>query len=249
MDNRRNYYRILHVQEDAPEEIIRTSYRTLMQRMKMHPDLGGDHWDAMLINEAYATLIDPERRAQYDETLREAVESRRRDPDLSGRPPTFEAHEPRDPFPEPAEDDPDRCPLCRTPHGHGEMIPASARCIRCNGPLYPAVKRMFGEAGRRAIGRTPKEIEVVCTVFGNFAVEELRTVTDDVSPHGLRLRTEHAIPLGARMKIECPTLSAIGVVRHCRRAPGDPERMWRVGVEFLTLQLFQNRGAFVSDSA
>jgi hypothetical protein len=41
MKNRRNYYRILHVQEDAPEEIIRTSYRTLMQRMRMHPDLGG----------------------------------------------------------------------------------------------------------------------------------------------------------------------------------------------------------------
>ena len=32
MQNRRNYYRILHVQQDAPVEIIKTSYRTLMHR-------------------------------------------------------------------------------------------------------------------------------------------------------------------------------------------------------------------------
>jgi hypothetical protein len=38
--NRRNYYRILHVQPDAPMEVIRASYRTLMQKLRFHPDLG-----------------------------------------------------------------------------------------------------------------------------------------------------------------------------------------------------------------
>src|SRR5215218_2791183 len=66
MQNRRNYYRILQVQPDAPAEVIRTSYRTLMQRLKMHPDLGGDHWNATLLNEAFTTLNDPDRRAAYD---------------------------------------------------------------------------------------------------------------------------------------------------------------------------------------
>lgn len=247
MDNRRNYYRILHVQEDAPEEIIRTSYRTLMQRMKMHPDLGGDHWDAALINEAYATLIDPGRRADYDRELPGTAESRRNAPDLSGRPPTFNSKPPGEPFVPPVEDDVDRCPLCQTPHEFGAAIPASARCIRCDSPLYPAVKRTFDENGRRVVGRNPRQLDVACMVFGNFSVEHLHTVSDDVSPNGMRLRTEHAIPTGARMRIECEMLSGIGVVRHCRRAPGDPERMWRIGIEFLTLQLRQNRGAFVSD--
>src|SRR5690606_3216066 len=59
--NRRNYYRVLHVQPDAPTEIIRMSYLTLMRRLKMHPDLGGDHRKAALINEAFATLVDPVR--------------------------------------------------------------------------------------------------------------------------------------------------------------------------------------------
>ena len=53
MKNKRNYYRVLHVQPDAPKEIIRSSYRTMMQKLRMHPDLGGDDWNASLINEAY----------------------------------------------------------------------------------------------------------------------------------------------------------------------------------------------------
>ena len=52
MKNRRNYYRILQVQPDAPAEIIRTSYRTLMHKLKMHPDLGGKS----LVNDAVALM-------------------------------------------------------------------------------------------------------------------------------------------------------------------------------------------------
>ena len=65
----RTYYEVLHVSRDAPVEIIRGSYRTLMQRLKCHPDLGGDTATAALINEAYAVLSDTERRAAYDARL------------------------------------------------------------------------------------------------------------------------------------------------------------------------------------
>jgi len=64
--NRRNYYRILHVQPDAPASVIKGNYRTMQQKMRAHPDLGGDHWNAALINEAYATLRNPVRRRSYD---------------------------------------------------------------------------------------------------------------------------------------------------------------------------------------
>ncbi|MFK8019196.1 MAG: DnaJ domain-containing protein [Pseudomonadales bacterium] len=69
MKNKRNFYRILHVQPDAPVELIRMSYRTIMQKLKKHPDLGGDEWDAAVINEAYSVLCDPKMRAVYDERL------------------------------------------------------------------------------------------------------------------------------------------------------------------------------------
>jgi len=69
MNNKRNYYRILHVQPDAPKEIIQSSYRTLMQKLKAHPDLGGEDWNAAIINEAYKILIDSEKRHTYDVSL------------------------------------------------------------------------------------------------------------------------------------------------------------------------------------
>lgn len=69
LNNKRNYYRILHVQPDAPVEVIRASYRTLMQRLKQHPDLGGEHWNAILINEAHDALVDEDRRRVYDRML------------------------------------------------------------------------------------------------------------------------------------------------------------------------------------
>ncbi len=66
---RRNYYRILNVQPDASLDIIRNSFRTLMQKLKLHPDLGGNAQEAAIINEAYQVLSDPEQRAKYDAEL------------------------------------------------------------------------------------------------------------------------------------------------------------------------------------
>lgn len=69
MQDRRNFYRILQVQPDAPVEVIRHNYRTLLQKLRLHPDLGGDHRAASTINQAWNTLRDPQRRAAYDQQL------------------------------------------------------------------------------------------------------------------------------------------------------------------------------------
>lgn len=69
MKNKRNYYRILYVQPDAPSEVISASYRTLMQKLKQHPDLGGENWNASVINEAYRVLAHTEKRRAYDRVL------------------------------------------------------------------------------------------------------------------------------------------------------------------------------------
>ena len=69
MNNRRNYYRILNVQPDASMEVIRANYRALLQKLKLHPDLGGDSGAASGINQAYQVLRNPEKRAAYDNQL------------------------------------------------------------------------------------------------------------------------------------------------------------------------------------
>lgn len=69
MENRRNFYRILEVQPDASFDAIRHNYKLLLHKLRMHPDLGGNSRDAALINLAYETLRDPEKRLSYDRQL------------------------------------------------------------------------------------------------------------------------------------------------------------------------------------
>jgi curved DNA-binding protein CbpA len=68
MAGSRSYYDILNVAPGAELVVIEAAYRALMK--KYHPDQGtaeaGDA-SAAQINEAFALLRDPERRAEYDQ--------------------------------------------------------------------------------------------------------------------------------------------------------------------------------------
>jgi len=57
-------YEVLQVDRAAEPEVIRAAYRTLARRY--HPDFGGDARLMASINEAWAVLGDPDRRAAYD---------------------------------------------------------------------------------------------------------------------------------------------------------------------------------------
>ena len=65
-----DYYVVLGVTEDADEETIRSAFRGLARRF--HPDVGAGSSPARFqrAREAYETLVDPERRRQYDHQLR-----------------------------------------------------------------------------------------------------------------------------------------------------------------------------------
>lgn len=73
MDTKQNYYQLLHVLPDAPAPVIKASYRAMMQKLRHHPDLGGDPSLAQLLNLAADTLCDPARRARYDSQLQESA--------------------------------------------------------------------------------------------------------------------------------------------------------------------------------
>lgn len=77
MAKRQSYYDILRVSPDAEPEVIAAAHRTLMAKLKKHPDLGGDPAEAILINRAYEILSNPEERAVYDSLLVKADEARR----------------------------------------------------------------------------------------------------------------------------------------------------------------------------
>jgi DnaJ-class molecular chaperone len=59
-----DYYKILGVNENASQDDIKKAYKKLA--MKNHPDRGGDTKKFQEISQAYDTLGDNQKRAQYD---------------------------------------------------------------------------------------------------------------------------------------------------------------------------------------
>lgn len=241
MDNRRNFYRILHVQPDAPTEVIRMSYLTLMQRLKMHPDLGGDHVQAVLINEAFSTLVDPVRRAAYDRTLarERTMPGYRADP--------VHRDAPARPIASTGIADPYACPFCGTAFAPSDAARVDARCSFCDSPLYPASHHAHEVSTRRAIERMSRRMPV--TFFLSWPQHPgYNAMTEDVSPSGMRLACTLDLVPNERLKIDCDLCAATGVVRHAFAVEGTPG-LWQVGVEFLTLWIRPARGVFVSTRA
>jgi DnaJ-class molecular chaperone len=78
-----DYYSTLGLSKTATQDEIKQAYRKLA--MKHHPDrTGGDDTEFKKIQEAYATLSDPEKRSQYDNPQPQGFQQ------FGGMPPGFE---------------------------------------------------------------------------------------------------------------------------------------------------------------
>lgn len=236
---RRNLYRILYVQPEAPSEVIKAAYRALMTTMRAHPDLGGGHDEAARLNAAYAVLSDPQRRAAYDQSLRRPA--RFAVPPKPQKPSEVKMKE-RDPQFWHLERS---CPFC------GQAFVRSAapepRCHHCNSPLTPAPNSGIASAellGRRQGERFERSSEAVLRVPGHEAAEPARL--KDLSLTGLSMYCRPALEAGSAFHISAPGFEAVAAVVSSR-AQGSGHT---VHARLLTLQLMRsNAGTFVSTKA
>lgn len=233
---RRNFYRVLHVQPEAPHEVIRASYRALMSTLRAHPDLGGDHDAAAQLNAAYAVLGDPERRAAYDRSLRRPARGN------GASQPEPGAQAARDP----TRWREDRgCPLCGAAFGH--LAPKQPRCAACDSPLTPAPSSDLADAellGRRHGERYAREQDAQLRLAGQSTPQGVRL--HDLSLTGLSLHCRTPLPVGTPFRVTAPGFDAVAVVI-ARRVRGD---VHAVHARLLTLQVLRSpAGTFVSARA
>ena len=226
MADRRNYYRLLQVQPDAPIEIIRASYRALMRDLKRHPDLGGSHQEALALTEAYQVLSDPEKRAAYDRELFRRYDKRSVGMGEAGR----RAHS------RPAEH---HCPFCKHPLARAPQ--PTDRCPNCKSPVgtFRAEK-----CRRRAEPRVKKSGKL--RYYTAWPQKGREAALVDVSPHGMRFLCDERLPKGQTLKICTPFLRCIGQVVDVRKRPTREGVKYSVGIRFLTVLCMQERGGFFS---
>lgn len=235
----RTYYDVLHVSRDAPRAIIQGSYRTLMQKLKHHPDLGGGAANASMINKAYAVLNDPEKRAAYDAQLDILSHVGAA---FSGASPAVSG--------EASETDSgihgSACLFCNAPHQLGSVITVEAVCESCGSPLRAAEATRIESKGQRAVARLKKNQQIEILADWPFQ-RTYHSKTRDISLSGLSFETSLDLQEGQRLKVTSSVLEAVAVVTHCSAPQGFWNAKRIVGVSFLTLRFVSPRGGFVSE--
>lgn len=248
--NRRNHYRLLHVQPEAPLEVIRASYRTLM--MRLHPDKGGDAQQAALINEAYAVLSDPEQRAAYDRQLRQRVrpEAMRRGTGMAGSPAVAAAHRyadvAQDLSPHAGGTTRLNCAFCGAGHPgpHGE----APTCRLCGAPLTPVkmlVVPNFGGSGLNRRGSTRRGRQHEAVAYWGSPPQRHVVRWRDLSASGLSLWTPTPLGIGQRLHLVDQDIQTVAEVVSCDAR----EQGCLVRAKLLTLKPTRRAGVFYNGQA
>jgi hypothetical protein len=226
MKNRRNYYRILQLQPDAPIEIIKASYRTQMRELKLHPDLGGSGYDAVVLNEAYEVLSDPRRRAAYDKELFHKLAQ------------AGQIH-PKQALASVL------CPFCKKPLTRnpepGEI------CSQCRTPVQSADTTDSQSAGKRSLSRT--QLSDPIEYYTNWPGASKKGTMVDLSPKGMRFICGEKLLPKTILKIKSGIFEASGAVTNSQEKTIGDRKQYAIGVCFLAVNFVELKGTFISTSA
>lgn len=226
MENRRNYYRILQVQPDAPFEVVHASYCTHLRELKQHPDLGGDHWNASLLNEAYNTLNNRKKRAEYDKELFYSYTKKPVTTESSTKRPIVTIF----------------CPVCNVPLARKTFD--NETCPICKSTLQSSKKKDTAQSCRRSINR--KKITGKICYTTSFLKKEYEARMVDLSPSGMRFISTKKLKHNKAIKISSSILIASAKVKNSQLEFIKGKKQYAIGILFMTVAFTHQKGTFVS---
>lgn len=228
MKNRRNFYRVLQVQPDAPVAVIRASYKTLMLELKQHPDLGGDLWNAQVLNEAYALLSNSEKRREYDRKLFEQYTKKPFPDPFSGQSPLISIF----------------CPFCKRPMARQPNPDDS--CPSCRSPLQTFVQDPL-QASRRVIPRIKRSGKF--RYYTTWPQKGRQAELVDLSREGMRFKCEEKLRVGMLVKISSSYLKGVAKIKNVHKIYFQNRTVYSVGAEFVSVTFKEPKGGFYSATA
>jgi hypothetical protein len=266
VDNQPNYYELLHLQPDAPAPVIKASYRAMMQKMRFHPDLGGDELLAQQLNKAVATLSKTDSRQEYDHWL--AANSRKNT--ASGQKPAHErspseAKREKSAGSSDSANDPagyeashgvdlgDRsqlprrkqCPFCHAAYSSKGIGVAGYReynrCAQCKGAITLTENISMGAADDiRKIYRHTHHSQV--WLHTGWPVKTAITAAmTDLSIAGCAIHCATALTLQSVIMLDTQMLNSICQVRYQKQF--GPTELYSIGLEFITLDIVAGPGS------
>ena len=173
-----------------------------MQQLKRHPDLGGDHANACLINQAYATLTNSEKRAEYDRTrsVRPRSETRSKSPDRESGTDSAVTY---------LGAVLGQCVFCKAMQRGGEATEV-ALCNVCMSPLCRAEHHVVPTSGRRSFERFSKQQPI--RFYTAWPDHPKSGYTLDISLCGMQFDTTAQLALNQLIKVDCDACRALARV-------------------------------------
>lgn len=248
MTTRKNYYQLLHVQPDAPEEIIKSSYRTLMLKLRCHPDMGGEDGVAARINLAYETLTHPEKRARYDRELLRFSETNAEMEPKTRRPRAQPWNDACGMYANRVSIPLRSCVFCKTSQPE-DILPGAERCCsRCGSPLNPVPGvACLNACQRRAVQRMAQRRRII--FYTAWPQRGFAGNIRDLSPMGMQIDTQEMLCESQLIKIDSDILKATAGVVYCRGTTTGTRRCYAIGIRFFTLWFRRSIGTFLSITA
>jgi curved DNA-binding protein CbpA len=224
--NQRNYYRILQVHPDAHATVIRERYMALSTKSELPQDL---------LDEAYYVLNNFQKRVEYDRLLKiykhaVAVKKMEIGNDKENRNPMIYA---------PIITQ--YCMFCKTPSILDRKINYKTLCLECDSPLFSPPEEIEGKV-TRTLDRIKKSGNIIFYVY--WPSRKLPGYLFDISPKGLRFKSDFGLDSGQIIKIEGEKFKAVAEVIHSQVEDNKNS----IGVCFRTILFNCEKGNFLLTS-
>jgi curved DNA-binding protein CbpA len=198
-----------------------------MRDLKNHPDLGGDNWNASILNEAYEVLSDSTKRAEYDKIF-------------------FKSYTENNSLRTTSFKETDTSNVSRI---HRKPMAGSSNAgddsINCGSLVSSKSGQSDHSNHRRSVIRMKSNGKIRYRLSSSFLGQDAELL--DLSPRGVRFLCTEKLKEESTLKLESQLFDAKAEVLFAKQDVVGGQIHYVVGASFLNVSFHNKRGSFYSN--